>query len=60
MLLRTISTIRREHGEEIKQTSPLFRDKFDPIKGLYGHGKNNSKELNFSHTNDCSCSKAVL
>ena len=36
---------RREHGEEIKQTSPLFRDKFDPIKGLYGHGKNNSKEL---------------
>ena len=25
--------------------SPLFRDKFDPIKGLYGHGKNNSKEV---------------
>jgi integrase len=35
---------RREHGEEIKQTSPLFRDKFDPIKGLYGHGKDNSEE----------------
>jgi hypothetical protein len=36
---------RREHGEEIKQTSPLFRDKFDPIKGLYGHGKDNSKDV---------------
>jgi integrase len=36
---------RREHGEEIKKNSPLFRDKFDPIKGLYGHGKNNSKEV---------------
>jgi integrase len=30
---------RREHGEEITKSSPLFRDKFDPIKGLYGHGK---------------------
>lgn len=36
---------RREHGEEIKKNSPLFRDKFDPIKGLYGHGKDNSKEV---------------
>jgi integrase len=36
---------RREHGDEIKQTSPLFRDKFDPIKGLYGHGKDNSKDV---------------
>ena len=36
---------REEHGEEIKMNSPLFRDKFDPIKGLYGHGKNNSKEV---------------
>jgi integrase len=36
---------RREHGEEIKQTSPLFRDKFDPVKGLYGHGKDDSKEI---------------
>ena len=26
---------RREHGENIKSNSPLFRDKFDPIKG-YG------------------------
>jgi hypothetical protein len=25
---------RREHGEEIKKNSPLFRDKIDPIKGL--------------------------
>ena len=36
---------RREHGEKIEQTSPLFRDKFDPIKGLYGHGKDNSKDV---------------
>jgi integrase len=36
---------RREHGEEITKSSPLFRDKFDPIKGLYGHGKINSKQL---------------
>jgi len=36
---------RREHGEEITKSSTLFRDKFDPIKGLYGHGKTNSKTL---------------
>jgi integrase len=36
---------RREHKEEITKSSPLFRDKFDPIKGLYGHGKDNSKQL---------------
>jgi integrase len=30
---------RKDHNEEIGQTSPLFRDKFDPIKGQYGHGK---------------------
>jgi integrase len=36
---------RREHGEQIKNSSPLFRDKFDPIKGQYGHGKKDSKEL---------------
>ena len=30
---------RKEHGETIHRTSPLFRDKFDPIKGRYGHGK---------------------
>jgi integrase len=35
---------RKEHGEEIKNASPLFRDKFDPIKGRYGHGKAHSKE----------------
>jgi integrase len=36
---------RREHGEIVKGTSPLFRDKFDPIKGQYGHGKKDSKEV---------------
>src|SRR5262249_15136684 len=36
---------RAEHGEMITDDSPLFRDKFDPVKGQYGHGKNNSKEL---------------
>jgi integrase len=30
---------RREHGEKVTSTSPLFRDKFDPIRGIYGHGK---------------------
>jgi integrase len=30
---------REEHGEQIHRNSPLFRDKFDPIKGQYGHGK---------------------
>lgn len=36
---------RREHGEEVNSSSLLFRDKFDPIKGLYGHGKKDSKEI---------------
>ena len=26
---------RREHGEQITKASPLFRDKFDPLKGFY-------------------------
>jgi hypothetical protein len=36
---------RREHGEDVKSTSPLFRDKFDPIKGQYGHGKQGAKDI---------------
>jgi hypothetical protein len=36
---------RREHGEDIKTSSPLFRDKFDPIKGQYGHGKQDSRNV---------------
>jgi hypothetical protein len=36
---------RREHGEDIKASSPLFRDKFDPIKGQYGHGKQDSRNV---------------
>jgi integrase len=35
---------RRQHGEQITKSSPLFRDKFDPIRGFYGHAKINSKE----------------
>jgi integrase len=35
---------RREHAEQITKASPLFRDKFDPVKGLYGHGKTNSEQ----------------
>ena len=30
---------RGEHGEKVYSTSPLFRDKFDPIRGIYGHSK---------------------
>jgi len=33
---------RKDHHEEIGQTSPLFRDKFDPTKHQYGHGKSDS------------------
>jgi integrase len=36
---------RTEHGEKITNESPLFRDKFDPIKGQYGHGKKDAKEV---------------
>jgi len=35
---------RAEHGEMITDNSPLFRDKFDPVQGQYGHGKENSLE----------------
>lgn len=35
---------RREHRETIRDDSPLFRDTFDPVKGQYGHGKDNSNE----------------
>jgi integrase len=31
-------TFRREHGEMISVDSPLFRDKFDPIRKQDGHG----------------------
>ena len=30
---------RRIHGEKVGSESPLFRDKFDPIRGRYGHDK---------------------
>lgn len=41
---------RKEHGENVSDDSPLFRDKFDPIKGLegrghHGHSRKDSKEV---------------
>jgi integrase len=36
---------RTDHGETISIDSPLFRDKFDPIKGQYGHGKKDSENV---------------
>ncbi|MFY9873604.1 MAG: tyrosine-type recombinase/integrase [Candidatus Nitrosopolaris sp.] len=43
-------TFRREHGEMISADSPLFRDKFDPIKrqegtGHHGHTRRDAKEI---------------
>lgn len=35
---------RESYGEKITPESPLFRDKFDPVKGQYGHGKDQSLE----------------
>ena len=35
---------RRDHGEILATTSPLFRDKFDPVRGMYGHGKKNAEK----------------
>ena len=35
---------RRDHGEILGYQSPLIRDKFDPVKGIYGHGKINSEK----------------
>ena len=34
---------RRDHDEVLSYQSPLFRDKFDPIRGMYGHGKKNAE-----------------
>ena len=33
---------RQMHGEKVTVESPLFRDKFGPIAGRYGHGKDNA------------------
>jgi integrase len=43
-------SFRKEHGEMISANSPLFRDKFDPIKGLegrgrHGHSRKDSREV---------------
>jgi integrase len=35
---------RRDHGEILGFHSPLFRDKFDPVKGVYGHGKEHAEK----------------
>jgi integrase len=36
---------RRQHGEKLTRGSPLFREKFDPIKSSYSHGKDDAKQL---------------
>ena len=45
-------TFRKQHGEMISTNSPLFRDKFDPIKrqeglgrGHHGHTRRNAEEI---------------
>jgi integrase len=48
-------TFRREHGEMVSTNSPLFRDKFDPIKkqegrGHHGHTRRDAKEIVVSMT----------
>jgi hypothetical protein len=48
---------RRDHGEILGYQSPLFRDKFDPVKGMYGHGKQNA---NLSSLNYCSSPHASV
>jgi hypothetical protein len=38
---------RREHGEQITESSPLFRDKFDPVQALHnGKPSNNNSASN--------------
>jgi|Tabmets5t2r1_1033131.scaffolds.fasta_scaffold03167_2 hypothetical protein len=38
---------RRQHGEEISLTSPLFREKFDPVSSLHEEvDKNNNSSIN--------------
>lgn len=43
---------RREHGEQITESSPLFRDKFDPVQALDNGkpGKNNNGSNNGEHS----------
>jgi integrase len=43
---------RREHGEQISESSPLFRDKFDPVEALDNGEQNNNN--NSSSSNVCS------
>lgn len=38
-------TFRKQHGEMISANSPLFRDKFDPIKRQEGLGKDTTDTL---------------
>jgi len=45
---------RREHGEQISDSSPLFRDKFDPVEAL-----DNDKLLNNNNSNCSNYSEEV-
>jgi integrase len=40
---------RRQHGEEISPFSPLFREKFDPVAGLYEQLNDGYKTSNSNH-----------
>jgi integrase len=42
LFLNRYIEFRESNGEKITQESPLSRDKFDPVKGKYGHGKEQS------------------
>ncbi|MFL6394475.1 MAG: hypothetical protein ACJ708_07440, partial [Nitrososphaeraceae archaeon] len=36
---------RRQHGEKVSRSSPLFGEKFDPIKSSYSHGNDDYKQV---------------
>jgi integrase len=39
---------RREHGEQITESSPLFRDKFDPVQALHNDKPSNNNSASNS------------
>jgi hypothetical protein len=36
---------RREHGEQISESSPLFREKFDPVEALSDEEQRNNNNI---------------
>ena len=47
---------RRQHGEEISSSSPLFREKFDPVTGLHERLNDEYISDNSKHGNGGYCS----